>query len=152
MHPGPPEWESGPRRDLINLRSVVAAKRDTWTITPPRRHNVAPVPRSAKKRGMPHFVNASVYPCATMPSRASYVGNFIFVALSRHRDLLLRLGPPLLCRGYQIVLHILGYFLGARPASLDIRAAPAPETSESIRNSCGQFDSRARHRGNLRNP
>lgn len=28
----------------------------------------------------------------------------------------------------------------------------APETSESIRNSCGQFDSWARHRGNLRNP
>lgn len=46
--------------------------------------------------------------------------------------------------------HI-GILSRARLASLGIRAVPAAETSESIRNSCGQFDSRARHRGNLRN-
>lgn len=38
----------------------------------------------------------------------------------------------------------------SRPGLGVVRAAP--ETSESIRNSCGQFDSWARHRGNLRNP
>lgn len=43
------------------------------------------------------------------------VGNFIFVAFSRHHGLLLLPPPrstPLSCCSYQIVLHILGYFLG----------------------------------------
>lgn len=98
-----------------------------------------------KKRGM-HFENASVYSSVTIQTQACKLGILFlspFLAISSSffsSTILATLMLQLSDRAAYI-----GILSRARLASLDIRAAPAPETSESIRNSCGQFDSRARH-------
>jgi len=143
MHLGPPE--DGPRCHQPSFSS--RSKLDTWTITPPRQYNVAPVHRR-KRRLHLNFVNASVYPYITIQiqvrkSGILFLSPFLAYLPASSSAFFAALVPQLSDRAAYI-----GILSRARLASLDIRAvprrtAPAPETSESIRNSCGQFDSRA---------